>query len=546
MKFILTLCFLYSFAADLFAQGHDIGNGGNGVICYTDLSRKNLVSVELFDYWESERTSGVQGGIQLGAAHLSVQEKIAIATSRLAFYDPKLAADVKTIALSMANNIHEFLATPEMLPEINDANPRVLPSSPCYIEQFAVQWREPRTGVRRFAISEKFFNFSRTSNDTKAGIILHEALYRLAILNGAVDSDGVRFFNYLLATKKFDDGDLAFYVQHLQQAQLDDKRCQLTTNRILNVPIYIRTGSDFHACAPIRLRFKRWQVEADRLTPSIAGRLLLNLKKIYLKDGLAWREIKTASAESSLGSMAVVGHMKPVLLKLNRIENATLLISKGANNIPCDIGQTVNNFELSSDESILSCSVKGTATYKTKQGNTLRLRPSSVIRFDEQGSLSTASLNEPTALHFSGTNSLITMAATSAVMFDSEEKVVSGPLFRPIIFKINGINSSIDKVDGVGERGGAIVRVAHELEGRYLGKRILRAPDLSGPSKASGVCQKLGYKTSFTSEDYLRVYADGPEDFYNQVTDRFERKSDEFVETLPQVIKCFGVFEVFL
>jgi len=418
MKLFLTIIFITLFANDLLAQGHDIGNGGNGVVCYTDLNRKNLVSVELFDYWESERTFPVAGGLQLGPAYLSVQEKIILATSRLAAFDPKLADDVRTIALSMANNIQDFLVTPEMLPEINDANPRVLPSSPCYIEQFAVQWREPRTGLRRFAISDKFYHFSSTSNDTRAGIILHEALYRVAILNGAVDSDGVRYFNYLIATRKFEDLDLDFYVKHLEQANLADKRCRLTKNSALNVQVYIRGEADFHACAPIRLRFKSWQVEANRLTPSVQGGVNLLLTKLRQKDSHTWREIKNSSPDTTLGSLTVIGHMKPILLKLNRTVYASISIQKGSNSIACDLSQPVNSFDLGLDESIRSCPVKGVATYKNRYGDILRLKPLSRVHFDEQGSLQSVSLNDPITLAFSGTSTLLTLAATTPVRFD--------------------------------------------------------------------------------------------------------------------------------
>ena len=184
------------------AMGHGMGNGGDAVVCYTDASRNTIKSVQMFDYWEQQQVLPY-GAIDLGAANLSVQDKITIATNRVAKFDPELAEKIKFQALNLANNIQNYLVTAYQLPEIDDATPQVVPTQPnCFIEQFGVQYKDLITGQRRFSIADKFYNFAGISNDERAGLLLHEALYRLAILKNSLleNSDNVRYFNYIIAS----------------------------------------------------------------------------------------------------------------------------------------------------------------------------------------------------------------------------------------------------------------------------------------------------------------------------------------------------------
>ena len=183
---------------------HGMGNGGDAVVCYTDATRSTITSVQMFDYWEQEQVAKY-GKIDLGAANLSVQDKIQIAVNRIAKFDPELATKIQKISMGLANNINSYLVTNYILPEIEDMNPKVIPTQlNCFIEQFAVQYKDVLTGTRRFYISEKFYNSVYISNESRAGLILHEAIYRNAILTSSVsNSDGTRFFNYFISTRAF-------------------------------------------------------------------------------------------------------------------------------------------------------------------------------------------------------------------------------------------------------------------------------------------------------------------------------------------------------
>ena len=536
--FIVVLCFL---PISLFAQGHDIGNGGDGVICYTDLSRTEIVSTEMFDYWENSHVANIPGGIQLGANELSVQEKIDIATNRLKYFDEKFASDVRTIALGMADNIQNYLVTPEQLPEINDAHPRMLPVSPCFIEQFAVQWQDLKTGARRFAISKKFYHFSGTSNNTRVGIILHEALYRLAILRGAQNSDGVRYFNYVLATNLFEGEDLASYVHHLQKANLDDKRCYLKLDPILETPVYVMGERDMYACSPIRLSFKQWRLKASRIRWTQKERLDLSLDQLFSKVGDSWSEITTFGSE--LGYAQVQPKRKIGFIQLFESPNANLFLTNARNKIPCDASQRLNTFELNAKEEIISCNVKGDTSYSSQQGMNFALKALSLIKLTEDKVLRELTLAHPAQMYFSGTMTLLNVNTTGPVVLDREEKLVSGLLSKPVSVMINGSKKLVSRIEGVGPNGGAMVQVIHQLGSVFQGRRTLRSAGYTGLSKAQPLCRRLGYQGSNTPEDFLRIYITQPETFYNPVTDSIEEKADEFVELLPFDIHCSGTFE---
>lgn len=234
MKNLIRLAVFLAFtmASYSFAGVKVVGNGGDAVICYTDAARSTIKSVQMFDYWEQPQVNNY-GAIDLGGPQLSVQEKIQIAVSRISKFDPNLAQFINKNALNLANNISDYLVTKYILPDIQDMSPKVIPTQPnCYIEQFAIQYKDVQTGQKRFYISDLFYNHQSTSNDSKAGLLLHEAIYRFAILKqDAKNSDGVRFFNYTIATTAINslrDTQLELYINLLKKSEIfDEKACVL-------------------------------------------------------------------------------------------------------------------------------------------------------------------------------------------------------------------------------------------------------------------------------------------------------------------------------
>lgn len=226
MKYILIL---FTFVtSQLSFAGVRVGNGGDALVCYQDDTHQQRISIDMFDYWEHQQLNLPFGPINLGAKNLTVQDKIGIAVNRLMFFDPTLANEINVIALSIANHINDFLVTQDQLPEITDAHPKALPKNAnCFITQFAIQWENTQDGIRRFYISKDLYEDPATNNDTRAGLILHEALYRYAIVNGAKNSDGVRYFNFTLATDFLRTADLIQYANILNTSELNYRECSL-------------------------------------------------------------------------------------------------------------------------------------------------------------------------------------------------------------------------------------------------------------------------------------------------------------------------------
>lgn len=236
VKILLQLSILL-IASYSFAGVKVIGNGGDAVVCYTDATSANIKSVQFFDYWEQPQVINY-GAVDLGGPQLSVADKIQLVTARIQKFDPNLAQFIKTNALNLAYNLSDYLVSKYLLPDIQDMNPKAIPSSPdCYIEQFAIQYKDVQTGQKRFYISESLYNHPNTSNDSKAGLLLHEAIYRFAILNqDAKNSDGVRLFNYTIATSKLDSlatTQLESYLKLLEISEILDKNACILKGDVL-------------------------------------------------------------------------------------------------------------------------------------------------------------------------------------------------------------------------------------------------------------------------------------------------------------------------
>ena len=213
MKIFLSILVILS-VESTWAQ-HEVGNGGNAVVCYRDSSKREVVSVRLFDYWEQERLFP-QYRLDM-ASNGTVEEHLRNITHRLGEYDWYRAETYRDNAVKVLNDIDQYLTDSE-LPMINDDHSPVTPVSPCFKEQFAVQLKNPPEGRPRFQVSKKFWNHLKLSNLDRAGILLHEMIYREEIGLGQTDSDRVRPFIFIIASTALDRATLKTYNQFLTRA----------------------------------------------------------------------------------------------------------------------------------------------------------------------------------------------------------------------------------------------------------------------------------------------------------------------------------------
>ncbi len=192
--------------------GATVGNGGNALVCLK-LGTKEISSVSLLDYYEAQNRWDFT--ISLGDKTLSVDEKIELVLTRLAKFDPNRADDYRKQAAEFSSNTNFWPGV--RLRAINDANIIGLPSG-CVVSQIARQMEPEVSSDKYFVIAKDLFDLMDT--DQKAGLILHEIIYREFISRGHTQSPAARHFNALLSSEQFAQLNLMSYLKQLQTNKL--------------------------------------------------------------------------------------------------------------------------------------------------------------------------------------------------------------------------------------------------------------------------------------------------------------------------------------
>ncbi|MGE3759628.1 MAG: hypothetical protein AB7H97_17815, partial [Pseudobdellovibrionaceae bacterium] len=153
---------------------------------------KNIKSVELLDYFEARTLRGIV--VNVGDAGESYQRIVEIILERIAVRNPSRAA----LYRSWYSTFHsETMFLPAFrFDDVPDSRHIGRPEG-CEVEQLAVQ-AEPRFAQdRRYNVSTTLWD--HLSEEGKAGLVIHELIYRELIAEGAVDSITVRYLNSLYA-----------------------------------------------------------------------------------------------------------------------------------------------------------------------------------------------------------------------------------------------------------------------------------------------------------------------------------------------------------
>lgn len=191
-----------------------IGGGGNAAICERSSGRTHT---ELFDYAEAERM-GEGFVLDLGPDNLTPEQKIyGIVLKRLERFSPERAwrygAEIATIL--KGNTFTDDELTP-----INDSANFITPAG-CRLEQLAIRVNPAVDPYgRRLVISQKLWD--QLDNNSKAGLLLHEAIYGELIALGATNSVGARYFNAWISSSQMNGATLPQFVNVLQKAGMQD------------------------------------------------------------------------------------------------------------------------------------------------------------------------------------------------------------------------------------------------------------------------------------------------------------------------------------
>jgi len=216
---LITLLILTPLINTSFAkEGHGGGNGGDAVVCLNQpvflsgepvnkkLGPVKIEKIELLDFWEGRKNDFWKElsdlelknvNLSLGGSHINYDTKIKQKIEFIRGLNQELGEELRKRFL-------RFYQETKLLPrneidDLQDANYIPLDEENCYVRQFAVQYANTPSYGNRYKIDKELFENPVTSEDTKAGLILHELLLGIAIdLYNVSNSDFIRPLNYLL------------------------------------------------------------------------------------------------------------------------------------------------------------------------------------------------------------------------------------------------------------------------------------------------------------------------------------------------------------
>ncbi len=186
--------------------GHEVGNGGNGVVCGA--------SVELLDVYEARVLRGLE------FAAVNGQDPFTIALSRTAVLekiDPRSAKIYAKFIEKLRSDISfEKKLT---LGPIDDSKHVFVPKDrSCKVRQLAVLRKSVLPGEKVVLIDEGLW--AKLSIRDKAGLLLHEAIYKhLADLDEKT-SVNARYFVSLLLSKSFSEASRGEYWKAVRAMKL--------------------------------------------------------------------------------------------------------------------------------------------------------------------------------------------------------------------------------------------------------------------------------------------------------------------------------------
>ena len=203
-----TLYLFLFLTSSSFLMANEKGNGGDAVVCYDTNNR--ITSVELLDFYEAKKKGRIRS-LDLGDQSLTVNEKVKYVLKKLERINPSRA---KKYELWLEEFFSEdLLDWSEKLVNIDDTGALGIPEN-CEVEQVAVQEKPLFKGDKRYVIRKKLWDLM--SKDHKAGLVLHELIYReaseikICIKNGYESfscyqphqsSKKVRYFNSMISSE---------------------------------------------------------------------------------------------------------------------------------------------------------------------------------------------------------------------------------------------------------------------------------------------------------------------------------------------------------
>jgi len=191
-----SIAFLWAFSSQ--AQ-IIVGNGGDVIACSADAAPALKNRTVLLDRYEAEEINGMTIDLGEGGDGDSYGPMLERVFERVERFDSSFASILRVYVDDFVDNAR-FLDDSGLV-DVNDSRHVIIPHG-CEVRQIAIQ-REPRfSGEPRYLIDENLFHQLELTD--RAMLALHEALYRMALGSGQVNSLNVRYITGWLSTKEFD------------------------------------------------------------------------------------------------------------------------------------------------------------------------------------------------------------------------------------------------------------------------------------------------------------------------------------------------------
>jgi hypothetical protein len=188
---VLTAAALLLASFSAFGEGDERGNGGDAVVCRDQAGK--IQKALLLDYYEAKELRKIP--INLGQEG-TFSQKIVHVLSRLERVAPRRAEKYREW-------FNTFFSEAELpsgidLETIPDSNHVFVPHG-CKVEQLAIRRNPERPEDKRYIINKDFWE--KLSEDDKAGLVLHELIYREMSDLGEKDSVSSRYLNSILSSE---------------------------------------------------------------------------------------------------------------------------------------------------------------------------------------------------------------------------------------------------------------------------------------------------------------------------------------------------------
>jgi hypothetical protein len=207
MKLNISLIVIFLSAQLSFASGSTIGNGGNLIVC-TDPSGK-INTVQLLDYFELEQNGGK---LNINTELPTYEEMLLDIFNRWRNVAPIRMKQYTSWLQNFSSEAGFYSGV--QIPPTEDTGVISIPKG-CTIQPGAFQRPDSQLlpGVKRYIINKDLWDLM--SDEQKAGLVLHELIYREGIIAGHSSSFSTRYFNGYLAAANSDPEKYSYIVYQM-------------------------------------------------------------------------------------------------------------------------------------------------------------------------------------------------------------------------------------------------------------------------------------------------------------------------------------------